>query len=94
MLAPLNGTTTVNDFCQMDADWTYYYDPADPTELLFAIEHTPAGGNTNAFTVDIDLTVSSNPQKEAGVYSAEDIPNQDATFVMVVIGISPSRAEV
>ncbi|MEQ9187248.1 MAG: T9SS type A sorting domain-containing protein [Cryomorphaceae bacterium] len=81
-LAPLNTTTTVTDFCQMDANWTYYYDPGDPTQLLFAIEHTPAGGNTNDFTAEVSLTVSSDPQTEGGVYSAEDIPNEDATFVM------------
>ncbi len=82
VMAPLNGTSSLTNFCQMDADWTYYYNPADPTELLFAVEHTPAGGNTNAFALTVSLTASSNPQTEAGVYSAEDIPNEDATFVM------------
>ncbi len=82
VLAPTNGISSLSDFCQTDADWTYYYDPLDPTELLFAIEHKPAGGNTNDFSVSVSLTVSSDPQTEAGVYSATDIPNKDATFVM------------
>ena len=81
ILAPDNVTTVANDFCVNDP-WTYYYNPADPTELLFAIEHTPSGGNSNDFSVSVSLTVSSNPTSEAGVYSNEDIPNEQATFVM------------
>ncbi len=80
-LAPDNATTTASDFC-VNGDWTYYYDPADPTELLFAIEHTPAGGNTNDFTVSVDITASSNPTSEAGVYSAESTGSGQATFMM------------
>jgi len=81
-LVPNNATTTASDFCEIGSGFTYYYDPLDPTQLLFAIEHMPLGGNTNPFTVEIDITASANPTSEAGVYSSEDIPNEDATFVM------------
>lgn len=81
VLSPNNTTTTANNFCENDP-WTYYYDPSDPTELLFAVEHFPASGNTNSFTLSVDLTVSTDPETEAGVYSATDVGNQQATFVM------------
>jgi hypothetical protein len=81
-LVPNNATTTASVFCELGTGFTYYYDPIDPTKLLFAIEHTPSGGNTNPFTVEIDITTSSNPTSEAGVYISEDLPNEDATFVM------------
>ena len=82
-LAPLNSTTIANDYCK-SGDWTYYYNPSDPTQLLMAIEHKPAivGGNTNDFSVEISLTVSSNPIDESGIYSSIDLPNKLATFVM------------
>jgi hypothetical protein len=81
VLAPNNATTTASDYCR-ESGFTYYYNPSDPTELLFAIEHKPLGGNTNDFTVEIDITTSSNPTQQSGVYSEEDIPNEEATFVM------------
>ncbi len=81
VLTPDNTTTVATDFCRQDP-WTYYYDPADPTELLFAIEHKPAGGNTNEFSASVSLTVSSDPDAESGVYSATDVGNEQATFVM------------
>lgn len=80
-LSTANSTTVASSFCKQ-GDWTYYYDPADDTELLFAIEHKPTGGNTNDFTATVSLTVSSDPDTEAGVFSNEDIGNQQATFVM------------
>jgi len=80
-LAPSNTTTTASDFC-VNGDWTYYYAPADPTELLFAIEHKPTGGNTNDFTASVDITVSSNPTSEAGVFSSENAGAGQAAFVM------------
>lgn len=81
VLAPNNATTTANDFCTENG-FTYYYNPSDPTELLFAIEHMPVGGNTNAFTASVDLTVSSAPTTSAGVFSSENIGAGEATFVM------------
>jgi|GEM_PF-411382 len=80
-LAPNNTTTTASAYC-VEGGWTYYYDPADSTELLFAIERTPTGGNTNDVTIEVDITVSSNPTLASGVYSATDVPNEQATFVM------------
>ncbi|MDA7744676.1 T9SS type A sorting domain-containing protein [bacterium] len=82
-LSPVNTTTTASVSCRQGA-WTYYYNPADSTELLFAIEHFPsgAGNNTNEFTATVSLTVSSDPDAESGVYSATDVGNEQATFVM------------
>jgi hypothetical protein len=82
VLTPNNTTTTASDFCEIGSGFTYYYNPLNPTQLLFAIEHMPAGGNTNPFTIEIDITASVNPASENGVYTSEDIPNADATFVM------------
>lgn len=81
VLAPNNATTVASDYC-LQSPWTYYYDPADSTELLFAVEHFPTSGNTNTFTLSVSLTVSSDPETEAGVYSATDAGNGEATFVM------------
>ena len=82
-LSPLNTTTTASAYCR-EGGWTYYYNPADSTELLFAIEHFPSGGgaNTNDFTASVSLTVSSDPDTEPGVFSATDVGNEQATFVM------------
>lgn len=80
-LAPADTTTTATWYCG-GSGWTYYFNPGDSTELLFAIEHQPAGGNTNNFTAVVSLTVSSNPLVEQGVYSATNVAQQQATFVM------------
>jgi len=80
-LSAVNTTTVASDYC-VEGGWTYYYNPSDSTEILFGIEHNPAGGNTNDFTASVSLTVSSDPDAEAGVYSAEDAGNEEATFVM------------
>ena len=76
-----NSATTTSNFC-VEGGWTYYYDPLDDTRLLFAIERTPGGGNTNDFTAEISLTVSSDPDTEVGVFSNEDVVGGQATFVM------------
>ncbi len=83
VLAPSNQLHNMATYCQQDP-WTYYFNPSDPTDLLFAVEHKPggAGSNTNDFIATASLRVSVNPQSEAGTYSAIDLPNQDATFVM------------
>lgn len=80
-LALSNTTTTASDFCE-NGDFTYYYAPADPTELLFAIEHKPLGGNSSDFTASAEITASANPTSEAGIFSNEDIGSSIATFVM------------
>lgn len=82
VLAPNNATSVASEFCTLVTGWTYYYNPADSTELLFGIEHKPSGGNTNDFTAQVSLTVSSNPQTAAGVYSAVNLGTEQATFVM------------
>lgn len=80
-LSATNATTVMTSICQNDP-WTYYYNPANPTQLLFAVDRTPAGGNTNPFTLQVSLTASTNPAVEAGMYNSIDLPNQDATFVL------------
>lgn len=81
VLSALNTTTVASGYC-VEGGWTYYYNPADSTELLFAIEHMPVGGNTNDFTASISLTVSVDPDTEAGVFSNTDVGNEEAAFVM------------
>lgn len=80
-MAPLNTTTTASTRC-INNGWTYYYDPLDPSVLLFAVEHFPAGGNTNPFTLEIDITVSVDPATGDGVYFEEDLVEEQATFIM------------
>ncbi|MEZ4721020.1 MAG: T9SS type A sorting domain-containing protein [Flavobacteriales bacterium] len=80
-LTAIDSTTLAGYVCQQ-SPWTYYYNPSDPTELLFAIEHMPVGGNTNEFTAEVSLTVSVDPDTEPGVYRSTDAGNGDATFVM------------
>ncbi|MGD1843946.1 MAG: T9SS type A sorting domain-containing protein [Salibacteraceae bacterium] len=82
-LVPDNATTIATSTCVQGA-WTYYFNPGDPTELLFAIEKQPAvlGGNTNAFEVNVNITTSSNPQITSGVFSRENATIPEATFVM------------
>ncbi|MEX2595450.1 MAG: T9SS type A sorting domain-containing protein, partial [Salibacteraceae bacterium] len=91
-LTSVNRTTASPNFC-IDGSWIYYYvdidsvetlNPGDSSILMMAIEHQPfgAGANTNDFAVEVSTTVSSNPLISAGVYSEEDIANEQATFVM------------
>ncbi len=80
-LAPNNATTSATDACTKNG-WTYYYDPVNPTQLLFAIEHKPVGGNTNDFSASISITVSNDPTTNNGIYSNSDEVNGNATFVM------------
>lgn len=82
VLAPDDATTTASGYCMATYPWTYYYSPVAPSELLFAIQRFPFGGNTNDFAATIDITVSSNPLTEAGVYSSTDVGNELATFAM------------
>jgi hypothetical protein len=80
-MAPLNTTTTASTRC-INNGWTYYYDPLNPSVLLFAVDQFPAGGNTNPFTLEIDITVSVDPATGDGVYFEEDLAEEQATFIM------------
>ncbi len=77
------GVTVAVSNCKMSG-WTYFYDPSDATKLLFAVNQFPPGGgaNSNDFTIEAQLISSDNPASEAGVYSATDIANQTASFVL------------
>jgi len=86
--SPLGVTTAAPMYCD-SANWTNYYDPANPNELLFSIEHMPnvVGGNTSLFTAEVELTATNNPQdsllfNNSTIWVAEDIPNQEANFVL------------
>lgn len=80
-LAPNNSTTIASARC-VDGAWSYYYDPLNPTVLLFAVEHFPASGNTNPFTLEVSITTSVDPSAAPGVYFEENLVDDQATFVM------------
>lgn len=66
-----DGVIRCKDFC-VDNGWSYYYNPLDQDEYLFAIEH-----GSNVTEIDyIELRVASNPADRYAVNST------DATFVM------------
>ncbi|MCH2045912.1 MAG: hypothetical protein MK212_17480, partial [Saprospiraceae bacterium] len=50
--------TNATAYCEDVSGWRYYYDPAVPNDLLFAIEHKPTGGNTNDFQATVTLGVN------------------------------------
>lgn len=50
--------TVANAYCDDVSGWRYYYDPTNPNDLLFAIQHKPVGGNTNDFTARVTLGVN------------------------------------
>jgi len=85
--APVNANTLIPQYCT-DGQWTHYYDPTNPTELLFSIEHTPAGGNTNTFTAEAEIAATVDPTDSLtfngnqGIWVAQDITLYEANFVM------------
>jgi hypothetical protein len=50
--------TVATAYCDDIFGWRYYFDPSEPDDLLFAIEHMPAGGNSNTFTARVTLGVN------------------------------------
>lgn len=77
-------TTTTNNTCVVNeagVDWTYYYDNANPDELLFAIAKDPNGLGNNTFSANVDITVNNNPTT-TGYYWAEDLLYPTARWVM------------
>ena len=73
----------IDDYCnRANGSWSYYYDPADEDDLLFALEKNPAGGNTNAIMASILLKTTSAPSSEGGFYKHEDTENKNATFTI------------
>ena len=80
-----NGTTTKALYaCAVGSgpSWAYYYNPANPLNLLFGIEKDP--GNTGAnptFVVDsVNLTTTSNPETSTIAYLGST--DQDAIFAL------------
>ena len=65
------GMIRAKDYCE-DGSWRYYYNPLDPDEYLFAIEH-----GTNVTEIQyIELRVTDTPGSRYSVNAT------DATFVM------------
>ena len=82
-LAVSGSTTSAPSKCKQ-TPWTYYYNASNPDDLIFAIEKAPGGvgNNTNTFTAEAAITVSATPTLAGGVFSSEDVGNEQATFVM------------
>ncbi|MEM9023933.1 MAG: T9SS type A sorting domain-containing protein, partial [Bacteroidota bacterium] len=85
VLSPSGTTTSAPSRCKQNP-WTFYFNAANPNDLLFAVEKFPsgAGANTNDFTGEASITVSSSPQTGGGTFFAESLggATQQATFVM------------
>lgn len=73
-----NASCTVNE---AGVDWTYYYNAANPNELLFAIAHDPHNLGNNAFSATVEVTTNAN-STSTGYYSQTNVGQQLARFVM------------
>lgn len=76
--------TRATAYCDESNGWRYYYSPSRPSELLFAIQHKPAGGNTNDFTAQVTLGVndySTSTGYDTPV-AGQDYTNYEANFAM------------
>lgn len=81
--APTNMTTISNATCVVNesgVDWTYYYNTANPEELLFAIAHDPNNLGNNNFTATASITVRNSSTIDC--YKRVNIGAQLARFVM------------
>jgi hypothetical protein len=83
VLANAATQTVASAFCGSNG-WTYFYDPAADSLLLFAVEKYPdgVGANTSDIELSASLQVSANPASEAGLYSTVDEAAGKATFVL------------
>jgi hypothetical protein len=76
--------TMATAYCDDVSGWRYYYDPVAPADLLFAIEHKPAGGNSSDFTAQV--TIGVNDYATTIGYdeplSGQDLVNFEANFSM------------
>ncbi|MCP4443547.1 MAG: T9SS type A sorting domain-containing protein [Aureispira sp.] len=76
--------TMATAYCEEASGWRYYYDPNAPDDLLFAIEHKPAGGNTADFTAQV--TIGVNDYSTTTGYDepigGQDLVNFEANFGM------------
>jgi len=76
---------TLSDFCyRNEGTWGYYYDPSDEEQLLFALEHTPVGGNPNAIEAEIllDLTVDLGDPTGIEMYEYTDPINDIGHYTL------------
>ena len=91
--APVQATPGVNGsitytvataYCDDISGWRYYYDPNNPNDLLFAIEHKPLGGNSSDFTANITIGVNDYAPTTGfdTPLSGQDLVNFEANFGM------------
>lgn len=81
--APTNSLTSSNANCtvtESGVNWTYYYNTANPNNLLFAIAHDPTNLGNNNFTAQANIQVRNN--STINCYERADIPQLLARFVM------------
>ncbi len=82
-------TYVLTGYCKVGS-WVHYFDPNDPGNFMFSIEHTPtgAGANTAVFEALPVITITNDPMNQAnftdGIFKAEDLtPNtEEALFAM------------
>ncbi|MCH2021487.1 MAG: T9SS type A sorting domain-containing protein [Saprospiraceae bacterium] len=87
--APAGSTISANLSCVVNengVDWEYYYNNANPDNLLFAIAHDPYNLGNNNFVASVDISTTANPNNPAdfnnGIYKSEDYINQNAYFAL------------
>ncbi len=80
-----NSVKVATDTCSSGV-WSYYYDPTNPSQLLFGIEHYPSGGNTNAFDAEVTINTSESLDGTTAyadsVFFKEDLSVEEAIYVM------------
>ena len=76
--------TVASAYCDDVDGWRYYYDPAEPNDLLFAMEHKPTGGNSNDFTARVTIGVNDHATTTGydEPISGQDMVNFEANFGM------------
>ena len=79
-LSAVNTITLAEESCEKNG-WTYYYSEQHPEQALFAIEHHPAGGNTNDFEVAVSIN-TKELSNSYGAYLASEPRGQEANCLM------------
>lgn len=77
-LTPLHTTVTATAECPESNGWTYYYDIANPTRLIFAIQHDPLNGGRNSFKATASVTSTA----AANTLDRTDAVSKNGNFIM------------
>ncbi|MDC0231331.1 T9SS type A sorting domain-containing protein [Aureispira] len=87
--APTGSTVLADLSCVVNengVNWEYYYNNANPDNLLFAIAHDPQNLGNNNFVASVDISTTANPNNPTdfnnGIYKSEDYINQKAYFAL------------